>query len=196
MPHNIKTLSRRLATCPFDQSDLDDAPEFLPVVPTSRLWLPRLGFGDDERFAAIFRDTWCRIPLKARRIMVKHWRKSEPAWAIQGLWSPTIQLTDDWEFSDRSVRQPKEVAACGRNGHSLYFYAPLVDAMPVVHVQELIAHELAHVVQYGIGEPPSTDRSVPRWSDDSELEADEMMELWGFDCWAMDEWIAAHWTWD
>ena len=192
---NIKTLIRQLAKFPFTKFTGDGAPEFMPIVPSSRLWLPRLGIGDDKRFAAIFRDTWPRIPLKARRLMVNHWRKSEPIWAIQGFWSPMIQLADDWEFSDRTVRHPKDFAACGRNGHSLFFYAPLVDAMPGHHIQELIAHELAHVIQYALGEPSSTDRTLPRWCDEAESHADEIMELWDFDPWAMDDWIDANWTW-
>jgi len=192
---NIKTLIRQLAKPPFDAISPENAPEFLPIVPSSRLWLPRLGIGDDERFAFIFRDTWRRIPLRAKRLMVRHWRMSEPVWAIQGFWSPVIELADYWEFSDRTVRHPKDAAACGRNGHSLYFYAPLVDAMPVVHVQELVAHELAHVVQFAIGEPPSGDRTLPRGSDDAEMVADEIMEEWGYDPNAMDDWTAANWTW-
>ena len=118
------------------------APELLPIVPRSRLWLPKLGIGDDERFASIFRNTWHKIPLGARRLKVKHWRENSAHFPIQGLWSPTIQLTDYWELSDRTVRQPKDLGVCGRNGHSLYFYAPAVDAVPAQHVEELIAHEL------------------------------------------------------
>jgi len=68
--------------------------------------------------------------------------------------------------------------------------------MPAVHVQELIAHELAHVFQFAIGEPPSGDGTLPRGSDDAEMVADEIMEDWGFDPYAMDDWMAASsWTW-
>lgn len=197
MPSSTRALIRRLSPIPDLIPDewAANAPEFLPIVPSARLWLPRLGIGDDERFAILVQDTWRRIPLGARRLMVRHWRRSEPIWAIQGLWSPTIQLTEYWELSDQSVRQPKDLAGCGRNGHSLYFYAPLVDAMPAQHVQELIAHELAHVVQYAIGEPPHSDRTLPRWCDQTEIIADEIMELWDFDPWAMDKWVERHWTW-
>ena len=119
---------------------------------------------------------------------------------IQGLWSPTIALVDHWELSDNTWRQPKDMGACGRKGHSVYYWAPIVDAMPDAHVAELIAHELVHVFQHARGEIPFTagidhnDRSQPRWANDHEMWADEIMEWWDFDPWAMDEWCAANWT--
>ena len=64
--------------------------------------------------------------------------------------------------------------------------------MPEHHVQELIAHELAHVIQFAFGEPPSSDGTLPRGCDDAELVADEIMEDWGFDPYAMDDWTAAN----
>lgn len=80
MTTRLKTLIRRLTTTSeFDDDQWEKASaEYLPIVPSARLWLPRLGVGDDGRFARIFRDTWRKIPLKAKRLMVKHWRKSEP----------------------------------------------------------------------------------------------------------------------
>ncbi|MBI2806097.1 MAG: hypothetical protein HYX68_14040 [Planctomycetes bacterium] len=191
----LKTLARKLSP-PLLVEDAErfKAPDFLPVVPTSRLWLPRWEIGDDKRFALIFRDTWKRVPIRARRLMVRHWRTC-PIWLMQGLWSPTISLTDDWEFSDVCGRKPKDLGGCGRGGHSLYFFAPIVDAMPVQHVGELIAHELAHAVQYASGDLPQTNRELPRCWDDTETFADEIMHEWGFDPWAMDDWIERHWKW-
>jgi hypothetical protein len=169
--------------------------EFLPIVATSRLWLPRLGIGDDERFASIFRNTWKKIPLCARRMMVKYSR-SCPIRLIRGLWSPWVSLVLDWKFSSRGFRHPRDLAACGRFGHCLFFYAPVVDAMPVQHVEELVAHELAHVVNKASGDMLQTDRTQPRWNDPSEEIADEIMQTWGFDPYAMDRWLKAHWKWN
>lgn len=202
MTAKLATLVRRLS--PFEEFDDDQmefaVPEFLPIVPTSRLWLPKLGVGDDEGFASIFRDTWRQIDIRARRLMVAHWRKGQPRYAIQGLWSPTIHLTRSWEFSRWDWRKPKDLGACGSGGHSLYFYAPVVDAMPTKHVQELVAHELAHVVQYATGDLPRSgsmmDRTIPRIFDAIENIADEYMEWWGFDADAMDDWCAKNWKWE
>ena len=126
--------------------------------------------------------------------MVKHWRECPPG-RLQGLWSPLVALVDDWEFSDHFSREPKDLGACGRGGHSLFFYAAIVDAMPAQHVGELIAHELAHAVQYARGDWPNTDRSKPRWWDEAEMVADEIMGEWGFDPWAMDDWMERNWKW-
>jgi hypothetical protein len=114
---------------------------------------------------------------------------------MQRLWSLVVELVDDWELSDVSGRQPKDMAVCGRAGHSLYFYAPLVDALPEQHVGELIAHELAHTVEYASGEYQRTDRSQHRWFDDVEIVSDEIMECWGFDSCAIDEWVEKNWKW-
>jgi len=194
----LETLVRKLS--PFKEFDEDQmefaVPEFVPIVPTSRLWLPKLGIGDDERFANIFRATWHKIDRKARRLMVAHWRKGLPRYEIQGLWSPTIQLTDEWKFYDWSWRHSRDLAACGCGGHSLYFYAPVVDAMPTIHVEELIAHELAHVIQYATGEEPRTDTTKPRMLDATENGADGYMEYWGFDSEAMDDWLRDNWKWE
>jgi hypothetical protein len=197
----LATLVRKLS--PFENFDADQmefaAPEFFPIVPTSRLWLPRLGVGNDERFANIFRDTWRQIDIRARRLMVAHWRNGQPRYAIQGLWSPTIRLCRSWQFNEWSWRGPRDLGACGSGGHSLYFYAPVVDAMPTKHVGELIAHELAHVIQYATGDlprPGGTDRTIPRSCDPIENIADEYMEWWGFDPSAIDEWCAENWKWE
>lgn len=204
----LKTLARKLspsfrfsdaeiATQSFRFLDLYDAAanyEFLPIVPSSRLWLPRLGIGDDARFAGIFRDTWGSIPIRARRLIVKHWRQC-PLGRLQGLWSPMVALANYWEFSEWGVRGMKDYAACGCGGHSLFFDAPLVDAMPSQHVRELIAHELAHAVEYACGEFPQADRTQPRVFVEAENVADEIMEGWGFDPWAMDHWIERNWRW-
>jgi hypothetical protein len=37
---------------------------------------------------------------------------------------------------------------------------------------------------------------MPRWCDPTESIADEIMEdLWGFEAWAMDEWLEKNWKW-
>lgn len=189
----LKTIARRLSLVIPDEV-LDSAPEFFPIAPNSRLWLPKLGIGDDERFADIVRKTWKMIPTWARRMMVKYWRAC-PGGFIPAFWSPTIALDLDWHFSEHGFRHPKDLAACGCFGHRLFFYAPVVDAMPSQHVEELIAHELAHVVNHASGDVIQTDRTQPRWNDVAEEIADEIMQTWGFDPWAMDRWLKAHWKW-
>lgn len=192
---DINTLIRKLSHDPDDLVEDQNTPVFLPIVTSARLWLPKLGIGDDARFADIFRQTWRRIMLRDRRRIVRHWREGSRYFPIQGHWSPLIMLSNDWQFSDRGFREPKDLAACGRNGHSLYFYAPVVDAMPRQHVSELIAHELAHVALFAVGEIQNVDRTIPRVFDETEIMADELMELWGIDSQAIDVWLEKYWTW-
>src|SRR4051794_13519671 len=46
-----------------------------------------------ERFARLFRETWGRLPLYARRRILKHWR-SDPV--PLPLFKPEIGLLKDW----------------------------------------------------------------------------------------------------
>jgi len=183
----------------FADKAMEGFPTYLTICDTSRLFLPALGEGNDARFAEIFRQTWQRIPLRCRRRMVKHWRDADPI-HLQGLWSPTVQLVNDWRLSDRVCRTARDMGVCGRIGHSLYFYAPIVDAMPPNIVQDLIAHELAHCYLYAIGDEETmagSDRTVHRWLDNVEIYADEAMEVWGFSADSIDEWEKDNkWVWD
>jgi len=177
------------------EEEYECACDYLPIAPSSRLWLPKLGEGNDERFANLFHATWHNLPPKTRRLIVKHWKNNGRMTIPWQWWSPLIALTRHWRFTDRCVRQPGDIGACGRGGHSLFFYAPVVDAMPAKHVQEVIAHELAHVVQHTSGDRPSSDRTLPRSFDKTEIAADTLMERWGFDSKAMDVWFHANRTW-
>ena len=49
----------------------------IPILPRSGLYLPQYGYGDDRRFARVFRDTWLALPLWARRRMLRHWREDQ-----------------------------------------------------------------------------------------------------------------------
>jgi hypothetical protein len=89
-------------------------------------------------------------------------------------------------------------------GEVYHFRSEYVDAMPDDVVQDLIAHELAHGVQYADG-----IRCVRQYSDgradfvcadgsprggrlDIELDANEMMDCdWGFDSESVDRWALA-----
>ncbi len=160
---------------------------YLTIQRSSDLYLPILGYGDDVRFAEIFRDTWRRIPLWGRRGLVGYWRKDGRN-SLVAYMSPRIELLREWiERDDGNI-----FGAVARAGHQLQFWAPVVDAFPEVHVGELIAHELAHVFLVARGWEGTTNRKVHRWDDPTEVEADKVMEDWGFDPDAMDDWIWCH----
>jgi hypothetical protein len=80
------------------------------------------------------------------------------------------------------------VAAVCNRGHSLKFCAPFVRALPDPVVQDLVAHELAHVYQAACGMELISDPTVMA-SVMLEWEADELVLDWGFDVYALDEWL-------
>ena len=72
-------------------------------------------------------------------------------------------------------------------GHTLHFGLKLVKKYPDSLVRDLIAHELAHVLQAAWGWYLGIDDSF-----EAEEDADLRMEHWGFDAVAMDAWDREH----
>lgn len=132
-----------------------------------------------DRFASLFRLTWSRLPLWARREILGHWRCGGAGGLFRHLVGriPKIELVGGW--SGREA-----LAAVRSNGHHLQFDAAVVREMPDHLVQDLIAHELAHVHQGATGLFYSMPLHV------LEQDANELMEAWGFDADAMDDWLA------
>src|SRR5262249_46543884 len=109
--------------------------------------------------------------------------------------SPRVELLHGWIGGMAYDVLPPEVAdpypdcpaCCFANGYVLRFKAPLVDQMPATVVQDLIAHELAHVFQYAHGYTERFGEAEPP-EGNVEEDADELMESWGFDVDSPDEW--------
>jgi len=135
-----------------------------------------------ERFVDLFRRTWARIPLGFRRTMLRHWRESDLGLKQGILMSPLIELASGWSGRERGT-----IGFCGGGGHKILFWAKRFNAMPDALAQDLIAHELAHVWQWT--QAPEDFAADDGY--DLETWADELMELWGFDATAMDDWSAA-----
>jgi hypothetical protein len=99
-----------------------------------------LGEGDEDRFAEVFRLTWRRIPLGARRSLLKHWRESRSDLdRREGTPSPHIALRREW-----IQREPLTLGCWKPKSMHILFYAPVVDTMPVEVLVSLIAHEIGH----------------------------------------------------
>jgi hypothetical protein len=175
--------------------------KYVPALVIQRsagLYLIPRGFGNDKRFQKLFRAAWQRIPFSYRRLMVKHWRCGEDP--DSGLpWSPNIQLLDDWIHAVGWTARRKdgvvwlmqqrgsEYTIISTGGHRLFFHAPSMDAMPDNIVQDIVAHELAHVCQAAEGD----DRVREEESgvlDLGELDANDMIDAWGFDADSVDVW--------
>ena len=149
---------------------------FLTAYGSSRAHAPR--------FADLFRQTWARLPLYARRRILQHWRAgAHPFIAV----SPDIELTDFWSErkTGRGLRGDK--ACVFRRGHKLRFCTKIVCAYPDNLVCDLIAHELAHVHQWARGDDLNEVHPM-----EFEEDADWQVEAWGFSSDAMDEWDRAN----
>lgn len=186
---------------------------FVPISPADRLYLTALGHGNDVRFARLFRDAWSQIPEEHRDRMTGYWRPIE---RIPGSLGISITLENL-----RAMRSRKENAICAPDGTLLKFYAPVVDLMPPRHIQALIAHELAHVLQATNGslvpsERPHgiTDEDISDMAANSgvsfeemkarvlhqlnpvERDADKIARRWGFSVRRMDRWLEKNMDWD
>ena len=174
---------------------------FLTLLPQHRVDVIVAGTGGG-RFVALFQLAWTRIPLYARRAVLKYWREGlGPAIPCPPPDSPNIVLTDvpirltKTRGAMNSI-DPELWAKVSCNGHEMTFWSPVINHMPDHLVQDLVAHELAHVFQF------ARDDSVRRrgmggggiryctWQSPIviEVEANEIAEDWGFNSSAMDEW--------
>jgi hypothetical protein len=149
------------------------------------LFAPTNSRDDGDRFAGFFRETWGRLPMWARRRFLKHWR-TDP-FPPPLLYSPVIELLPGWSGrkAGRGLRGDAANVSC--RGHLLRFWTRCVAAFPDDLVRDLIAHELAHVYQWSIGDDLETMDNF-----EAESLADQLVEDWGFSADAMDEWMLAN----
>jgi hypothetical protein len=110
-----------------------------------------------ELFASAWRETWQRIPLSARRRILKHWKNST-----------FIEVA----LTTSRLEQLDLAAACGNFGCSLFFM-PYHD-LPMETTFGVIAHELAHVYHW------ATDFSEACKFNAAETFATRKAEEWGF----------------
>jgi hypothetical protein len=151
--------------------------------------LPSIPEKEAQRFARLFVETWKRIRLGPRRAILRHWRDDRKNHTLT--FSPWIELSSSWTGQEvrrggHGLRGTK--ANTSSRGHKLRFWSKIVAVYPDNLVQDLIAHELAHVYQW------ATDRQ-PEGFDDAMLveeDADWLMRVWRFDLDAMDYWDAEY----
>jgi hypothetical protein len=134
-----------------------------------------------ERFARLFIETWKRLPYLARRRILGHWKKGP-----LGI-GPRIHLLPDWSGRRSRVDPDGALATTGLLGLELFFCAEAVAAYPDELVRGIVAHELAHVLQWASG-CDMVGVDAEEW----EMDADELVEDWGFSATAMDEWDLYH----
>ena len=193
--------------------DLLRRTRYLPISPKHRLYLEVIGHGDDARFGGIFRDVWFKIPEDDRKQMSDHWTAHPSLGGNPPFLAISIRLENL-----SSLRDGHRLGQCGMLGTALQFYSPAVDLMlrkrKRRHVAALIAHELAHVLQFSKDQVVPMER--PEWLTDEvivetaeamgvgfeqakarmmyvvdpvEHHADRIAAEWGFNVRAMLRWI-------
>lgn len=132
-----------------------------------------------NRLCRLFRLAWRRLPEEARRDIVRHWLDPDH----HGIFSrPVVALTE------RPV-DGVAVAVTSMRGFLLRFHALVLVEWDEERIEDLIAHQLAHVHDYAVD---GTDLSQYLWSDESLATAErasaameeyamETMRDWGFD---------------
>lgn len=142
---------------------------------------------DVPKFVSAWRSTWRRLPLGARRDILRFWRTANgfgfdvrrmtgrcPAIDVQGL---PLACGDSY-------------AAVLESGARICFNPDAVHDMPAEVLETLIAHELAHVVRRGNGWEVDPGKYHNDWW--AYLEEEEAvgydLAAWGFDDESIDVW--------
>lgn len=125
---------------------MDCCMELLEVDSSWGLYVAPLGYGDDERFAALFRETWNMIPAEHRSLLNGLWRERRGPKDLQGEMAPIPRIALLPRQSPGFEQGPSAHAVA--QSRLLYtemdFAAELIDRMPPRLVRTTIAHELAH----------------------------------------------------
>jgi hypothetical protein len=157
------------------------SPHSQVIIARNRIYLRTFSGGADQqaRFVRAFRRTWKRLPLGDRRRLLKHWRENCPLALVRnGHYSPLVEVQYGWQ-----ARNEEPLAGSWRSStHRLFFLAPAVVLMPNRHLDTLIAHELAHAALTAAGCDDKNDEEL----------AEGIVDLWGFDQYALIRWIVEH----
>lgn len=177
------------------------------IMPRSGLYLDHWNCSDEQahRFAEVFRQTWKRLPMWARRPMLKDWRNwrdyfislcadEKTREEIAAIPVPALSI----DCFLRGGTDDALAAYYGHYGRAIQFWKPAVEMMPDDVLSTLIAHELAHAYLHATGRAPSKQPGyVPlpkedEWLDDEEAMVRETMNEWDFEDSAIDEWLHEH----
>jgi hypothetical protein len=103
-----------------------------------------------ERFAAIFRKTWFRLPRRARMRLRRYWR--DESWPYHdSAYSPRIALLGHWPSRPKyrwGAYAGESAAGLDRAGHHLVFWVGAIEIMPRWHVATTITGMLAHALYF------------------------------------------------
>lgn len=102
-----------------------------------------------DRLVRLFRETWRCVPASARRRLRRYWRRHGGG--------PRVELMSYW-----SGYEPGISAQVGLLGHQVRFHTPFIELSNEADVRFIIAHELAHVLQWATGAEHCNVRRIER----------------------------------
>ena len=104
----------------------------------------------NERFAAIFRKTWRRLPRRARMRLRRYWR--DESWPYHdSAYSPRVVLLPHWPDRPRyraGLYAGRPAGGRETAGHHFIFWSGSINIMPKWHVATLINAMLAHALYF------------------------------------------------
>lgn len=139
-------------------------------------------------FCDLFRGVLQQIPSAASGTILAHWQK--------GRGSPHV-----WLLNDRREWGGRGWAACRTEGLSMCVVATLISQIPDEFIRTAIAHELGHTLFIAGREPNHVQPAITLEPISDPVPADplrkvrpewlvwRLMEAWGFDQPAMEEWM-------
>ena len=153
-----------------DKTTVIESDRLIPIAPRAGIYLttpygqaraagPRrddLSWDKDERFAAIFRETWLRLPRRARMRLRRYWLRE--SWPYHDSpYSPRIVLLPHWPDRPRyraGLYAGRPPGGRDTAGHHFVFWAgsinllPSQNPMPKWHVATLINGMLAQALYF------------------------------------------------
>lgn len=141
-----------------------------------------------QRFVMVFRRTWKKLPLEARRKIPPYWRQEGTS---PKLWNDGVRdgFAKRWKVELLEQLDTETAAGC-HTPEGLQFSLILFRQMPEEVAEGIIAHELGHAFLWAIdkGEKLSEQRrsdyrtdADAYFNDDEEVEVRRTTTLWGFD---------------
>jgi hypothetical protein len=152
-----------------------------PLVEEAHIYLTAIQ-GDGALFSGDFRKCWEKLPTKDRETLIRHWNTAAPV--LQTLpHLPYITLVDEL-ISKNKVKSGVVAGTTMDKGFLIEFWAPVIMRMPTDISQTVVAHELAHVLQFSMHEDPVAALGIGKM----EAEADLQVEKWGYSMTNIEKW--------
>jgi len=115
----------------------------IPICAKDGLYLIPIATSNGQQFANTFAEVWASIPETDKQSILDHWLTNQWLRSV-GPYNPCIKLLAQTRNLD-GIKNWSSIATTNRNGHQITFEGAIMEHMPDMIVETLIAHELAVV---------------------------------------------------